>query len=292
MTREEFEQLVEEEFTNAIPEKFRDKIKNVAFLIEDEPSHTTRVQENLSLNETLLGLYRGVPATARGDHYGVGGTLPDTITLFQKPIEFEATQLEHSHFLQNIEMSHQEYVRKVIRDTIWHEVAHHFGYDEQQVREREGRRNTEKWYSKKMEQRVYLAPFYIIAATFIGLGDTLFLSYSHFINITPGCAIGGCEIVLNSPYSVPWGIIPLAYLGVIYYALMLVIAIALAIKPESKIIRQATLAYTTIGLLCSIGFELFQYFVIGALCMYCAISALTTLVLFCLTVWHWRSTRI
>jgi predicted Zn-dependent protease with MMP-like domain len=51
MTREEFEKLVEEEFPNAIPEQFRDKIKNVAFLVEDEVP-----------TKDLLGFYHGIPA--------------------------------------------------------------------------------------------------------------------------------------------------------------------------------------------------------------------------------------
>jgi predicted Zn-dependent protease with MMP-like domain len=127
MTREAFEQLVVDEFPKAIPEKFRERIQNVAFLVEDEPSQAVRKQEGLGRNETLLGLYRGIPAIRRGDSYGMGGTLPDTITLFQKPIEEAA-------------LGEGKEVRQVVRDTIWHEVAHHFGYDEQHVREREKRR--------------------------------------------------------------------------------------------------------------------------------------------------------
>ena len=61
--------------------------KNVAVLVEWEPDARTRREEELSEDETLLGLYRGVPNTARGSEYGVGATLPDTITLFQRPIE-------------------------------------------------------------------------------------------------------------------------------------------------------------------------------------------------------------
>ncbi len=124
MTREEFEQLVAAEFPNAIPEKFRGLIKNVAFLIEDEPSAATRAEEGLGPHETLLGLYRGIPHTARGDIYGVGTTLPDTITLYQQPIENAAAQ-------DNMP------VAQVVKETIWHEVAHHFGYDEGQVRHKE-----------------------------------------------------------------------------------------------------------------------------------------------------------
>ncbi|TSC68299.1 MAG: hypothetical protein G01um101456_701, partial [Parcubacteria group bacterium Gr01-1014_56] len=70
MSPEEFEKLVAEEFPSAIPEKFRDKIKNVAFLVEDEPSLALRREEHLAANETLLGHYRGIPHTARGGYYG------------------------------------------------------------------------------------------------------------------------------------------------------------------------------------------------------------------------------
>jgi len=65
MTREEFEQLVEEEFEKAIPEKFRKHIKNVAFLVEDEPSKEVRKREKLSHRDTLLGYYHGIPLSAR-----------------------------------------------------------------------------------------------------------------------------------------------------------------------------------------------------------------------------------
>jgi uncharacterized membrane protein len=141
-----------------------------------------------------------------------------------------------------------------------------------------------------MQPKILLTPFWLIAVTFIGLGDTLYLSYYHLLGIIPTCAIGGCEIVLSSPYATPFGV-PFAYIGLVYYTYMLGLAILLAIDPNSRGLRFGMLAYTTIGLLCSIGFELFQYFVIHALCMYCAISALTTLLLFIVAVWHWRATK-
>ncbi len=164
MPREEFERLVAEEFPNAVPEDFKRKIENVAFLIESEPSLELRAEEGLGLNETLLGHYRGVPHTARGDSYGLGATLPDTITLFQLPIEEEADYLlekelaasvsphtdifllENSYAradaLRSVGLNTRRsaLVRKVIRDTIWHEVAHHFGMDESAVRKREDER--------------------------------------------------------------------------------------------------------------------------------------------------------
>ena len=123
MDCKEFEKLVQEGFL-LIPEKFRAKIQNVALLVEDEPSEEIRKREGLSEDETLLGLYQGIPATLRGDSYGVGETLPDTITLFQVPIEEAARE-------------DGEDIRKVIAETIWHEYAHYFGMDEGEVRLRE-----------------------------------------------------------------------------------------------------------------------------------------------------------
>lgn len=130
MDRNDFHKLVVEEFPNAIPEKFRSKIQNVAFLIEDQPSLAVREEEGLGPGDTLLGRYHGIPHTVRGDGYGVGATLPDTITLYQLPIEIAANELGGG----------EEKLRNVIRDTIWHEIAHYFGMNEREVRRRESER--------------------------------------------------------------------------------------------------------------------------------------------------------
>ena len=123
MEKQEFESLIEDGFA-LLPEWVRKKIKNVAILVEDEPSREIRKQEHLADDETLLGLYQGIPLSARGENYGVGMTMPDTITLYQKPIEEAAEE-------DGIE------IKKVIADTIWHEFAHHFGMDEKEVQKRE-----------------------------------------------------------------------------------------------------------------------------------------------------------
>lgn len=128
MTHEEFETLVAAEFENAIPEQFRTHIKNVAFLVDDEPSAEVREREGLANGETLLGYYHGIPTPARGDWYGMGSTLPDTITLYRLPI-LKAAEEDGVP------------VPQVIRETIWHEVAHHFGMDEHTVRKREDERD-------------------------------------------------------------------------------------------------------------------------------------------------------
>jgi uncharacterized membrane protein len=139
-------------------------------------------------------------------------------------------------------------------------------------------------------QKVLLTPFWLIAATFVGLGDTLFLSYYHLLGIVPGCALKGCEIVLTSVYATPLGV-PFAYIGLLYYLFMLFLALMLVIDPRSLGPRLGVVVFSGIGLVCSIGFESLQIFVIHAICMYCAISALTTLALFSISVWHWRVTR-
>ena len=123
MQREEFEKLVEEGY-GKLPAWVREKIKNVALLVENEPSLEDRKAEGLSKDETLLGLYKGIPLSARGEYYGVGTTMPDTITLYRLPI-LEAAQEDGKD------------VRNVVAETIWHEFAHHFGMDEHEVRERE-----------------------------------------------------------------------------------------------------------------------------------------------------------
>lgn len=140
------------------------------------------------------------------------------------------------------------------------------------------------------ESKPLLAPFYLIAATFVGIADTLYLSYNHFLNLIPSCAIGGCEVVLTHPSATPFGI-PLAYLGLLYYLYMFCLAALLAYDPRSKGLRLAALGYTALGLVCSIAFEAWQYFVIHAMCLYCGISAATTFVLFCVALWHWHSTK-
>jgi uncharacterized membrane protein len=138
-----------------------------------------------------------------------------------------------------------------------------------------------------------ITPSVLLALALVGIGDTAFLSYYHLLGVIPTCALKGCEVVLASPYTMIGGKLglPFAYAGFFFYLYMFALGILLVIDPHSKALRLGALVYTGIGLLLSIGFELFQFFVIGALCMYCGISAFTTLLLFGTAVWHWRSTR-
>lgn len=122
MTDEAFEKLVEEGIA-ALPAWVHEKLENVAFLIADEPSEVQRIENALADGETLFGLYEGVPLIERGNQ---SPELPDRITIFKKPI------------LSAYESA--EKVKACVMNTIWHEVAHYFGHDEEWVEEEERRR--------------------------------------------------------------------------------------------------------------------------------------------------------
>lgn len=130
MNVDRFEQIVADEFQN-IPERFAQRIKNVALLLEDEPSAEVRREEGLGPGESLLGLYHGVPANGRGDFYS--GVLPDTITLYRLPLLDEAQELQREGRANTEEAA----VRLAIREMLWHEVGHYFGLSEPEVHERE-----------------------------------------------------------------------------------------------------------------------------------------------------------
>jgi predicted Zn-dependent protease with MMP-like domain len=109
MTDEEFDELVAQAL-DTIPAPLARAMDNVVIVVEAEPPP---VQPN------LLGLYEGVPLTAR-DHW-YAGVLPDRITVFRGPILRRAR-------------THAEIVEEV-RVTVVHEVAHHFGIDDDELDE-------------------------------------------------------------------------------------------------------------------------------------------------------------
>ena len=109
LTPEEFDAAVEEAL-DLIPAEFRDAMANVAVLVETEPPEG---------EEELLGVYDGVPVTDWGQDWG--GGLPDRITLFQGPLERMCQTREE--LLDEIAV------------TVVHEVAHHFGIDDDRLQE-------------------------------------------------------------------------------------------------------------------------------------------------------------
>jgi predicted Zn-dependent protease with MMP-like domain len=109
MTREEFEELVAEALDRIPPELTR-LMDNVAVFVEDEPPPE---------DPDLLGLYEGTPLTERDSTYA--GVLPDRILVFRGP-------------LLRMCRSPEEVVDEV-RITVVHEIAHHFGIDDDRLHE-------------------------------------------------------------------------------------------------------------------------------------------------------------
>jgi predicted Zn-dependent protease with MMP-like domain len=120
MTIEKFEELVREGI-GAIPQKFLDELDNVDIVIEEDPTPEQLEKLRIRNNYVLFGLYEGIPKTRRTSGYGQ--VLPDKITIFKNPIEQAA--------------KNEQEIKKIVKDTVWHEFAHHFGMDEDRVRKAE-----------------------------------------------------------------------------------------------------------------------------------------------------------
>lgn len=129
MTDAEFEKLVEEGIAG-IPQVFLKLVNNVAIVIKKEPTVVQLRKMHIGSVHTLLGLYEGIPQTRR-EQYGVGGALPDRITIFRRPIE-EATGGDF------------EQIKELVAETVWHEIAHYFGMDEGKVRRSEADRKRKR----------------------------------------------------------------------------------------------------------------------------------------------------
>jgi predicted Zn-dependent protease with MMP-like domain len=123
VTREDFRELVEEAI-DTIPLKFARQVRNLAIVIEDEPSDELLDEMDIDEDGTLLGLYQGTPLNERG--WGYGNTLPDRITLFQFSIEDECDDDEDEIVI-------------AIGETLIHELGHYFGMSEEQIMEIEER---------------------------------------------------------------------------------------------------------------------------------------------------------
>ncbi len=110
---QDFDELVERALED-VPPELSELLENVVIVVDDWPDEHTLAKGE---EDTLYGLYEGVPITERGsDYYG----LPDRITIFRGPLErdFPPNELEEE-----------------IRVTVVHEIAHYFGFDEERIEE-------------------------------------------------------------------------------------------------------------------------------------------------------------
>lgn len=118
MTRQRFQQLVEDAI-NEIPRRFRKEMRNVAVVVEDEPSRELLEEMEMEPGDTLFGLYQGTPLPERS--WGFGNALPDRISIYQKPTE-EACE-------------NDDEIRDCVAETVIHEFGHYFGMSEEQIEE-------------------------------------------------------------------------------------------------------------------------------------------------------------
>ncbi|MCD5397330.1 metallopeptidase family protein [candidate division NPL-UPA2 bacterium] len=117
MKPSDFEELVEKAVL-ALPLYIREKMENVVLVVEQRPSEEEGRETGTRQGMILLGLYQGIPQTTWGRDFS--GRLPDKITIFQESVE----SLAHS----------PGEIAELVKSTVWHEIAHHFGLDEERLR--------------------------------------------------------------------------------------------------------------------------------------------------------------
>lgn len=102
-----------------LPPEFQEKLDNIDVVVQDWPTRRQLASVRMRSRWQLLGLYEGVPLTTMGKAHAT--TPPDKITIFQRPIE----------------MAYRTEKRIVygIGDTVYHEIAHHFGISDEKLRQ-------------------------------------------------------------------------------------------------------------------------------------------------------------
>lgn len=118
MNSRKFEQFVDEAMQQ-LPPALSDRIDNLAVRIENRPTPAQLRRWDVPIGTMLLGFYEGVPLPDRTIDYGL--VPPDVIYVFQKAIEEIC--------------STEDEIRDEVRRTVWHEIAHHFGIDDERLEE-------------------------------------------------------------------------------------------------------------------------------------------------------------
>lgn len=121
---EDFEKIVSQAL-DELPEKYISNLNNVVIVYADEPTPEQRIELKLHCNETLYGLYQGIPLTKRGMGYNL--VLPDKITIFKNPLIRGSRDLVELH--------------ANTKHTLWHEIAHHFGLGHKRIHQLEDKAN-------------------------------------------------------------------------------------------------------------------------------------------------------
>jgi len=120
ITDEHFQELIDRAF-DSLPKTHRDRVKNVAILYADAPDAEQREVAKLRNDQTLLGLYQGIPLSQRQGQHSL---YPDRITLFKYPLLMRARS--------EVELYDE------IRHTLWHEIAHYYGLNHTDIHKLDG----------------------------------------------------------------------------------------------------------------------------------------------------------
>jgi len=129
----------------------------------------------------------------------------------------------------------------------------------------------------------------VIALAIFGIIDAGYLSWARFTGSSLSCNIlDGCNVVAASPESVLFGILPLSYLGLLFYVGIFVLGVLLLIK-DTKVFRILLALSTLGGFLASLYFTYLQAYVINAFCIYCLTSAALSTLLFGFSIWVYRT---
>ena len=112
--------MLVEEALREIPRRFRKAMRNVALVVEDEPSRELLAELEIEPGGSLFGLYHGTPLPQRSWSYE--NVLPDRISIYQKPIEQACGDDEDE-------------IRDCVAETVIHEFGHYFGLSEEQIQE-------------------------------------------------------------------------------------------------------------------------------------------------------------
>jgi predicted Zn-dependent protease with MMP-like domain len=119
LSPETFEQLVVEAVAS-LPVYFQEKLENIEILVTVWPNSREMNRAGVPRSSLLLGLYQGIPLTERTHYYNL--VPPDTITLYQGPIE-------------RVAGDDYKKIRAQVKRTVVHEIAHHFGISDDRLRE-------------------------------------------------------------------------------------------------------------------------------------------------------------
>lgn len=125
MTKDDLFEALVRQAIDSVPEPYAERLGEINFVVEDEPSPEQRQRLKLRDCDALFGLYEGIPLPSRGG--ALLAKVPDVITIFRHPMT-EIFRVEAE-------------LKKQIFETVWHEVAHYYGLDHKRIADIKHRKN-------------------------------------------------------------------------------------------------------------------------------------------------------